>query len=126
MCEVKSSAAALGVADCQNAHNMTVAVKGIVELYKAAKREKELHREVLAFSISDDHRSVRIHGHYAIMGDDKNTFYRHRTKTFKFTSEQERANGWLRSPWRKCFMITCWFCIKESVLSSIIYQLISF
>jgi hypothetical protein len=85
-CEVKCGAAALDVADRQNAHSMTVAVRGIVELYKAVKREKELHREILAFSISHDHRSVRIYGHYAIIDRDKTTFYRHPIHEFSFTA----------------------------------------
>ena len=85
-CEVKCGAAALDVADRQNAHSMTVAVKGVVELYKAVKREKELHREILAFSITHDHRSVRIYGHYAIIEEDNTTFYRHPIHTFDFTA----------------------------------------
>lgn len=48
-CEVKCGVVALDVADRQNAHSTTVAVKGIVELFKAVKREKELHWEVLLF-----------------------------------------------------------------------------
>ena len=47
-CEVKCGAAALDVADRQNAHSMTLAVKGVVELFRLVKREKELHREILA------------------------------------------------------------------------------
>ncbi len=85
-CEVKCGAAALDVADRQNAHSMTVAVKGVVELYRAVKREKELHQEILAFSISHDHRSVRIYGHYAIIEEDKTTFYRHPIHEFSFTA----------------------------------------
>ncbi len=85
-CEVKCGAAALDVADRQNAHSMTLAVRGVVALYKAVKREKELHREILAFSISHDHRSVRIYGHYAIIEDDKTTFWRHPIHTFDFTA----------------------------------------
>ena len=42
------SAVALNIADRQNAHSMALAVRGVVELYKAVKREKELHREILA------------------------------------------------------------------------------
>jgi len=86
-CEVKCGAAALDVADRQNAHSMTVAVRGVVELYKAVKRKKELHREILAFSISHDHTSVRIYGHYPVIEGDKTTFYRHPIKFFFFTSE---------------------------------------
>ncbi|MCJ1243334.1 hypothetical protein MMC30_000531 [Trapelia coarctata] len=85
-CEVKCGAAALDVADRQNAHSMTLAVRGVVELYKAVKREKELHREILAFSISHDHRSVRIYGHYAIIEEGKTTFYRHPIHDFSFTT----------------------------------------
>jgi len=92
-CEVKCGAAALDVADRQNAHSMTVAVRGIVELYRAVKREKELHREILAFSISHDHRSVRIYGHYVIIEGDKITFYRYPIREFSFT-EQDGKEKW--------------------------------
>ena len=87
-CEVKCGAAALDIADRQNAHSMTIAVRGVVELYKAVKREKELHREILAYSISHDHRTVRIYSHYAVFEKSKTTFYRHPIKTFDFTSEE--------------------------------------
>ncbi len=86
-CEVKCGAAALDVADRQNAYSMTVAVRGIVELYKAVKRKKELYREILAFSISHDYTSVRIYGHYPVIEGDKTTFYRHPIKLLFFTSE---------------------------------------
>jgi hypothetical protein len=42
-CEVKCSAQALDIADRQNAHSMTVAVRGIVELFRLVKRKKELY-----------------------------------------------------------------------------------
>ena len=87
-CEVKCGAAALEIADRQNAHSMTVAVRGVVELYKAVKREKELHREILAFSLSHDHSMVRIYGHYALIAENTSTFYRHPIKEFSFTSEE--------------------------------------
>lgn len=86
-CEVKCGAAALDVADRQNAHSMTLAVRGIVELFRLVKREKELHREILAFSISHDHRTVRIYGHYPVIDGKETTFYRHPIKMFDFTSE---------------------------------------
>ena len=50
------------------------------------KREKELDREILAFSISHDYRSVRIDGHYPVIKDDKTTFYRHPIHGFSFTA----------------------------------------
>ena len=93
-CEVKCGAAALDIADRQNAHSMTIAVRGVVELYKAVKREKELNREILAFSISHDHSAVRMYGHYAVINDSETTFYRHPIKQFDFTNE-EGANKWI-------------------------------
>ncbi|KAL8857961.1 MAG: hypothetical protein Q9178_005420 [Gyalolechia marmorata] len=89
-CEVKCGGAALDIADRQNAHSMTVAVRAIVELYRAVNREKELHREILAFSISHDHRSVRIYGHYAIVEPGKTTFYRHPIHAFDFSLAREK------------------------------------
>jgi hypothetical protein len=50
-CEVKCGAATLDIADRQNAHSMTMAVRGVVENFRFMKREKELHRGILAFSI---------------------------------------------------------------------------
>ncbi|KAH7305398.1 hypothetical protein BKA65DRAFT_531196 [Rhexocercosporidium sp. MPI-PUGE-AT-0058] len=84
-CEVKCGAAALDVADRQNAHSMTLAVRGIVELFRLVKREKELHRQILAFSISHDHRTVRIYGHYPVVDGKNTTFYRHSIREFSFT-----------------------------------------
>lgn len=50
---------------------MTLAVRGVVELFKVVKRLKELNREILGFSISHDHCSVRIYGHYPIIDGEK-------------------------------------------------------
>jgi hypothetical protein len=84
-CEVKCGAAALDVADRQNAHSMTLAVRGVVELFRMVKREKELHLQILAFSISHDHGTVRIYGHYPVIDGNKTTFYRHPIRKFDFT-----------------------------------------
>ena len=55
ICEMKCDVATLNVIDRQNAHSMTVVVRDVIELYRAVKREKELHREILVFFISHDH-----------------------------------------------------------------------
>jgi hypothetical protein len=91
--EVKCGAAALDVADRQNAHSMTLAVRGVVEVFRLVKREKKLHQEILAFSISHDHRSVRIYGHYPVIEGKKTTFYRHPIRTFDFT-EMDGKEKW--------------------------------
>jgi hypothetical protein len=42
-CEVKCGAAALDIADRQNAYSITIAVRGVVDLFRLVKREKELY-----------------------------------------------------------------------------------
>ncbi|KAI9782032.1 MAG: hypothetical protein M1816_002020 [Peltula sp. TS41687] len=84
-CEVKCGAAALDVADRQNAHSMTLAVRAIVELFRLVKREKEIDHGILAFSVSHDHRSVRIYGHYPVINGKDTKYYRHPIRTFDFT-----------------------------------------
>ena len=89
-CEVKCGAAALDFADRQNAQSMSVALRALVVLFRYVKREKELDREILAFSISHDHTSVRIYGHYPVIEGDKTTFYRHPIRKFDFTDGDEK------------------------------------
>ncbi|OXV07751.1 hypothetical protein Egran_04486 [Elaphomyces granulatus] len=84
-CEVKCGAAALDIADRQNAHSMTLSVRAIVELFRLVGREMELHQEILAFSISHDHRSVRIYGHYPVIDGKDTKYYRNPIRTFDFT-----------------------------------------
>ena len=84
-CEVKCGAAALEVADRQNAHSMTLAVRAVVELFRAVKREDEVNRQILAFSVSHDHQSVRIYGHYAVIDGKDAKYYRHPIRNFVFT-----------------------------------------
>jgi hypothetical protein len=84
-CEVKCGAGQLDVADRQNAHSMTLAVRGVVELFRLVKREKELDREILAFSVSHNHRTVRIYGHYPVIDGKTTTFYRYPIREFSFT-----------------------------------------
>ena len=83
--EVKCGAIGLDIADRQNAHSMVLAARGIVELFRLVKREDEVNRQILSFSISHDHTSVRIYGYYPVV-DGKNTkYYRHPIHKFDFT-----------------------------------------
>jgi len=120
-CEVKCGAAALDVADRQNAHSITVAVRGIVELYKAVKRNKELHREILAFSISHDHSSVRIYGHYPIIEESKTTFYRRPIDKFDFTARDGKEK-WTAYEFTKTVYDT-WMPIQHKRICSAIDDL---
>ena len=89
-CESKCGAAEFEVADRQNAHSMTVAVRGVVELYRLVGRQQELHREILAFSISHDCHVAKIFGHYAIIDGKQTTFFRHPIRQFFFQDLEGR------------------------------------
>lgn len=88
--EVKCGKSAIYTVDRQNAHSLTLAVRGVVEFFKLAKREQEVHQKILGFSISHDHRTVRIYGHYPTINGDKTTYYRHPIQSFDFTALEGR------------------------------------
>jgi hypothetical protein len=75
-CEVKCGTEALDVADQQNAHTMTLAVRAVAELLQALRCSTEINREVVPFSVSQNHRSVRIHGHYPVFDGSKISYHR--------------------------------------------------
>lgn len=85
-CEVKCGNSPLDVADRQNAHITALAVRAVMELFRAVKRERELHREILAFSISHDHRSVRTYGHCAEIDQSGMRYYHRPIRAFDFTA----------------------------------------
>ena len=99
--EVKCGEQALNIADRQNAHSMTVAIKGIIELYRIVGRAHELHRKVLGFSISHDHRTVRIYAHYPEIEGLNTKYYRHTLREFIITDnggkERWTANQFVRN-----------------------------
>jgi hypothetical protein len=65
---------------------MTLTVRGIVELFYTIKREDEVNRKILAFSVSYDHTSVRIYGHYPVIAGKDIKYYRHPIYKFDFTA----------------------------------------
>ncbi|PQE12289.1 phosphatidylserine decarboxylase protein [Rutstroemia sp. NJR-2017a BVV2] len=75
-------AGSLTIADRKNAHSMTVALRGIVDIFRLVKREHEVHRQILAFSVSHNERDVNLYGHYPIIDKEKTTFYRHPIHAF--------------------------------------------
>lgn len=84
--EVKCGSAALEVADRQNAHSMTLAVRAVVNLYREVGRIAELNREILAFSISHDNRSVRIYGHFPVIDGEEVKYFRHPIDSYDLTA----------------------------------------
>lgn len=87
-CEVKCGATGLDIADRQNAHNMTVALKGVVELFMGVNRGHEIHRQVLGFSVSHDHEMVRIWAHYPVINKDRVSYWRYSIRKFDFTERR--------------------------------------
>lgn len=92
-CEVNCGATGLDVADRHNTHSMTIAMRGVVALFREVGREQELHRQVLGFSYSHDQVSVRIWGHYPVINGEKTTFRRHSIRKFDFT-ERKGLEKW--------------------------------
>ncbi|KAM3513353.1 hypothetical protein MY11210_003037 [Beauveria gryllotalpidicola] len=92
-CEVKSDSAALAVADRQNGLSMTIAVKGVVQLFRQVERQEELRGEILGFSVSHDTSSVRIYAHYAEIAGEDTKFFREAVRTFYFTEQKGKERG---------------------------------
>ena len=120
-CEVKCCSTGLEIADRQNAHSMTVAIRGVVELFRGVGREQEIDREILGFSLSHDHESVRIWGHYPVMNGTKATFWRHPIRSFYFT-EQNGKERWTAYTFTKN-IYDIWMPIHFKRLSSAINDL---
>lgn len=92
-CEVKCGSAALDAADRQNGLSMTIAIRGVVKLFREVGRQKELHGEILGFSVSHDASSVRIYAHYVEIAEDNTTCFREAIRTFYFTEQEGKERG---------------------------------
>lgn len=90
--EVKCGASELDIADRQNAHNMGVALIGLVELFRLVGREKELHCQVNGFSISHNDETARIYGYYPVINGTEVEIYRETIRRLNF---QNRAEKWV-------------------------------
>lgn len=90
MCEAKASRENLVVADRQNMSSGSVAVNALVTLYRAADRERELHRKIVAFSISHDTEIFKIYGHFASFEETEPRFYRYSIKRAFIMDRQDR------------------------------------
>jgi hypothetical protein len=81
-------------ADKENLHHMTRAMKGVVELFKAVKREERLDCMILGFSISFDFETVKIYAHYPVVTEKNDAtkvdYHRHEVNNFSFTTQNGR------------------------------------
>jgi hypothetical protein len=85
--EVKCGNEELNIADRQNAHSSSVAVKQVVDLYRMVSREHELDRKILSFSVSHDQEAVRIYGYYPVIDGEQTSVYRHTIRKLDITNE---------------------------------------
>ena len=87
--KVKCGENGLSIAERQSMHVASVAANAIVELFRdrAVSRAEELHRKILIFSISHDHTTVKIHGHYACIDREKTTLHRHLIRDFSLRDQ---------------------------------------
>jgi hypothetical protein len=88
--EVKCGNESIEIADRQNAHSASVAVNAIVELFRTVSRQDELHRIILAISISHTDTAVRIYGHYPLIDGKNTSFHRHQVDDFNFSGRGGR------------------------------------
>ena len=96
MCEVKCGRDGLDVADRQNMHSCSVAVRALLRIEQEAdkyrpekkmeKKTDSLNGQVLVFSISHDQLDARLYGHYATLQGEKWTYYRYRIGRFDLTN----------------------------------------
>ena len=73
---------------------MMMAIRGIVELFRLMKHEKELHWEILAFLVLYNDRTVRICSHYPMIDGKKTTFYHYPIHEFSFM-ELDSKEKWI-------------------------------
>ncbi|KAK3693110.1 hypothetical protein B0T22DRAFT_525606 [Podospora appendiculata] len=83
----------LNIADRQNAYRMTLAVRAIVEIFRTCKREEEVNRKILALSVSHEHASVQIYGHYQVIDGKDTQYYRHPIRKILLT-ELDGRDKW--------------------------------
>jgi hypothetical protein len=111
----------LEIAQRQNVHNMTIGMRAVVELFRGVNREAELHRQVLAFSISHDHSQAQIVAHYPIILGDSTEYYQKVISSFNFL-EVGYGDRWLAYRFTKN-MYEVWMPAQFNWICSAINQL---
>ncbi|EXJ82292.1 hypothetical protein A1O3_06105 [Capronia epimyces CBS 606.96] len=82
----------LYLADLPNTHSMTIALRGIVDLYRKANCASDVHRRALGFSISHDEYCIRIYVQYPEIDGEKTTFWRETIQQHPLNYGKGQAN----------------------------------
>ncbi|KAL4986306.1 hypothetical protein BDW68DRAFT_178922 [Aspergillus falconensis] len=85
--EVKSKTASLHVADYQSMHSMALSLRGIIYLFRLVKREQELDRMILGFSITHNSSNVQIYGYYPVISGPDIAYHTYEISSFPLNSE---------------------------------------
>lgn len=92
--EAKCRAGMLDIADLQNAHSQTVSSRGLYELFRLVRRERELHNTISGFSYSHSGEDVRIWAHLIVIHGDGPEFYREPVTRFEIRNQTQADNRW--------------------------------
>ncbi|KAL4745886.1 hypothetical protein BDW72DRAFT_198198 [Aspergillus terricola var. indicus] len=66
---------------------MALSLRGNIYLFRLVKREQELDRTILGFSITHNSSDVRIHGYYPVTSGSEITYHAHKISSFPLDSE---------------------------------------
>jgi hypothetical protein len=105
--EVKCGSLGLAIADRQNLHSQTVAIRGLVTLFRDVGCEDLLHQQILGFSISYNDEDVRIYGHYPYISGEEVTYHRQTVQFITFDHFRRRPDHHWKA-WSICRNIYDW------------------
>ncbi len=109
LCEAKCGDQGINRGDRQNMHSSSVAVNAVIQLFRAldGNEASELSGQVLVFSISHDNERVKLYGHFAIIDEEKATFYRYPIASFVLNFEEnqgrKRTHDFVREIYHKFY-----------------------
>src|SRR4051794_36723896 len=86
--EVKCGTQGLVIADRQNGHSMGIIVPAIVHIHRLAGKESQLHNKPVAYSVSHEHRMVRLIGWGPVIDGDFFTINTARRGLEKWTTRR--------------------------------------
>lgn len=93
--KVQCGESVLDIANRQNAHSQTIALRGSLALFQLVGRQHELNQEVNSFSISHSDACVKIWGYYAVIHGQDFSFYRHPIAKFDISRTEDIYDLWV-------------------------------
>ncbi|KAK8159422.1 hypothetical protein IWX90DRAFT_300300 [Phyllosticta citrichinensis] len=78
--------------------NALIGMRGVIELFRAANRAHEVHREVLAFSAVYNASGMDVYAHFAdVLDGQRLNFYRHKIFTSSFFSDKWASHKFIKN-----------------------------